>query len=781
MQNNKQFQSFESIEALATVNGYTARICSIYRPDPYGISVPIFIREFSDYLINISTKPHDVIVCGDINFHLDKPNDPSTIEFETVVKTCGYQQLIQQATHRNGHILDIVIAAGSTLVPESTSVTDLHISDHFWVEFHLKRPKPRPIIKRITCRKTKSIDHSAFTEDISKLDLDSPDISTLATRYDTGVATVFDRHGPETSKTIVVRPNTQWYNANLRHAKTVRRRLERRVHRTNSFEAKAAYRKQCDLVNHLRDKVKTEFISNRVLECGRDQKRLFTVMKGVLDWNKKPATPSNIPENALPSVLREFFLDKIIKIRNAISHDDMSSSFAAIRQNICSDLSDYNGSTLDQFRPATEDEIQRLIMSSPSSSCELDPVPTWLLKQCLPVFLPNLTRIVNLSLQNVDIPASLKRAIVRPLLKKASLDPDILKNYRPISNLSFLSKLIERLVAKRINAYLSTHALLDKFQSAYRMFHSTETALLRVHSDVLAQLDKRNMVAMVLLDLSAAFDTIDHAVLLERLNRKFGIRSLALAWLSSYLSNRCQCVVVNNTSSADATLKYGVPQGSVLGPLLFSLYVTPLADIAAKHGLLYHCYADDTQLCVAFNPNSSVKKTILNIEACISAVKQWMRSNLLKLNDDKTEFIIFASPYFSRKITSLSLTVGNNRTDSTPFVRNLGAIFDRKLSMENLVLEKVRTALFYLKNISRIRRYLDQESAKTIVHAFVISRLDYANSLLYNINANLLHRLQVVQNAAARIILNASRYDRATPFFNRFIGSLSTREFCSNV
>ena len=106
----------------------------------------------------------------------------------------------------------------------------------------------------------------------------------------------------------------------------------------------------------------------------------------------------------------------------------------------------------------------------------------------------------------------------------------------------------------------------------------------------------------------------------------------------------------------------------MLGPLLFSLYVTPLADIAAKHGLLYHCYADDTQLYVAFNPNSCVKKTILNIEACISAVKQWMRSNLLKLNDDKTEFIIFASPYFSRKITSLSLTVGNNRIDSTPFV-----------------------------------------------------------------------------------------------------------------
>ena len=117
-------------------------------------------------------------------------------------------------------------------------------------------------------------------------------------------------------------------------------------------------------------------------------------------------------------------------------------------------------------------------MKSPSSSSELDPVPTWLLKECLPAFLPNLTRIVNLSLQNADIPISLKRAVVRPLLKKASLDPDILKNYRQISNLSFLSKLIERLVARRINAFLATRSLLVKFQSAYRMFHYTEIALL---------------------------------------------------------------------------------------------------------------------------------------------------------------------------------------------------------------------------------------------------------------------------------------------------------------
>ena len=139
------------------------------------------------------------------------------------------------------------------------------------------------------------------------MNLASSDVSDLVNQYNTEIAAVFDHHAPVTTKSIVVRPNTQWYNANLRHAKTVRRRLERRVHRTNSADAKEAYRKQCDLVNRLRDEAKTEFLSNHVLECGRDQRCLFNVMKGIFDWNKKPSTPSNVPGDAQASVFSVFF------------------------------------------------------------------------------------------------------------------------------------------------------------------------------------------------------------------------------------------------------------------------------------------------------------------------------------------------------------------------------------------------------------------------------------------------------------------------------------------
>ena len=159
-------------------------------------------------------------------------------------------------------------------------------------------------------------------------------------------------------------------------------------------------------------------------------------------------------------------------------------------------------------------------------------------------------------------------------------------------------------------------------------------------------MDNRNMVALVMLNLSATFDTIDHTVLINRLRNKFGICGDALVWITSYLSNRFQSVVIHNTSSVNTLVEYCVPQGSVLGPLLFSLYVTPLADIAARYGLRYYCNADDTQLYVSFNPKTSTDVIIRNLEACISSVKCWKQTKMLKLNDEKNGVYCVRLPSF---------------------------------------------------------------------------------------------------------------------------------------
>ncbi|WP_419610691.1 RNA-directed DNA polymerase, partial [Thiolapillus sp.] len=175
-------------------------------------------------------------------------------------------------------------------------------------------------------------------------------------------------------------------------------------------------------------------------------------------------------------------------------------------------------------------------------------------------------------------PSCMKSAVVKPLLKKPSLDPNVLKHFRPVSNLPFVSKLIEKLVLDQLFRHLDHNNLWHTFQSAYRPKHSTETALLRVLNDLLTASDSGSISILTLLDLSAAFDTIDHSILLTRLDSTFGIRDLALSFFRSYLQDRTQVVTVNGIKSSPSLLTCGVPQGSVLGPILFILYTQPLSD-----------------------------------------------------------------------------------------------------------------------------------------------------------------------------------------------------------
>ena len=242
-------------------------------------------------------------------------------------------------------------------------------------------------------------------------------------------------------------------------------------------------------------------------------------------------------------------------------------------------------SSLCSFKEATVDEIISLISKSSNAYCNLDPIPTNLVKLCSANLAPFLVKIVNMSLNTSIFPSIMKQAIVKPLLKKSGLDINDLKNYRPVSNLSFISKLCERIVANPLDDYLVVNNLVEKFQSAYRRFHSTETALLRVHNDILSSLNEKKMVALVLPDLSAAFDTLNHNILLKRLSTRFGIKDRALRWIQSYLKDRTQRVTVAGIESHPIKLDIGVPQGSVLGPLLFTLYTSSLADVIRQYNV----------------------------------------------------------------------------------------------------------------------------------------------------------------------------------------------------
>ena len=278
-------------------------------------------------------------------------------------------------------------------------------------------------------------------------------------------------------------------------------------------------------------------------------------------------------------------------------------------------------------------------------------------------------------------------------------------------------------------------------------------------------MNKQHVTLLVLLDLSAAFDTVDHNVLLSRLNSKFGISGTALEWFRSYSNGRSQRVMDEGNLSQSLNLDFGVLQGSCLGPLLFTIYASKLFDVIKVHLLTVHCYADDTQLYVSFSPNKSIGQfeAVTAIQHFVDDIRNWMTNDKLLLSDDKTEFLMIGTKQQLAKVNIDHILIGDCVIRPKEVVKNLGTWLDSTLSMNSHVNNTCSNAFYYLYNIRRIRKYLSRRSTETLIHAFVSSRVDYCNSLLYGLPAYQLNKLQRVQNAAARLILQESRYCHVRP------------------
>ena len=361
-------------------------------------------------------------------------------------------------------------------------------------------------------------------------------------------------------------------------------------------------------------------------------KKLWNSLKDVLHRKEESVLPDDNETTSLADRFGIFFRDKIARIRSSFS-------------SVCSCLSspDSPPPCFPAFASVSQDDILKFINKSPTKSCTLDPWPTFLVKECLDILLPSITKLVNLSLSSGVVPATFKRAVVTPLIKKSSLPRNEFKNYRPVSGLCFISKLVERVVAAQISDHIDANNLNNDYQSAYKRGHSTETALLCIKNDVHMAMSQGVPTALVLLDLSAAFDTIDHGILIKCLTDWFGLKDTALAWFQSYLRDRFQSIKVGHSLSKLFSLDFGVPQGSVLGPILFSLYTTPLSQVISSFkNIKYHFYADDTQVYIRLTPKDTAT-AFDNLGSCLQKVQSWMDGHKLKLNPDKTEFIVFGS------------------------------------------------------------------------------------------------------------------------------------------
>ena len=750
------FNSFESLDISVRSRGQLVRIIVIYRP-PHSkknlSTASDFLRDFSSLLEDVVPTPGRLLIAGDFNFHVDDAQSRDAAKFSDLLESCDLQQHVTTATHVRGHTLDLLITRADDNLVTLTEATSVLESDHRLIKFNVNITRPPATRTTRSFRNFKEIDRDALKSKLASSFIDFPkssDVEELYDFYAKSMTSIIDQLAPVTSKTSIDKARAPWYTEELIDERRKVRQLERTwLSSKLTIDREIFVSKRSDYYRHV-DEAKQNYHQTRIEYS--DTAGLFRIVDELTGSKKANASikPTNVSLSDLPNVFLNFFRDKVVNLKNGLTPQIEDSEPEA-------------QSTLSDFVPISPADVTDLVNKSNSKSCNLDILPTDLLKFCINEMAPFLTYLFNASLVTGVVPQAFKTASVKPLLKKAGLDENLLKNYRPVSNLSFLSKCLERIVITQLNKYLSRYELYAKCQSAYRANHSCETALLRVQNDIMLALNDKKDVILVMLDLSAAFDTLDHDILLHRLKHRFGISGAVYDWFESYLRGRTHSVRLDQSNVSDeSTVDCGVPQGTVCGPTLYSLYTAPLEDIIIRHRLDYMLFADDSQIYVVCKNPSDVTN---QLETCVAEIREWMTSNLLILNEDKTEIIQFSARSKKDVERLASFCVGNSSIAPTDCVRNLGVYFDCDGLQTSNINQICKSAYYSLYRISKIRSLLDQKSCEKLIHAFVTSRVDYCNSILCGLSENDLRKLQSVQNSAARLVTKSKKFDHLQPIF----------------
>jgi len=746
------FNSFEHIVVNVKWLGHCLNFVSVYRPP--NLSCSDFCDDFVSFIGFTSTLSSPTIISGDFNIHVDTSSSNSKC-FKSMLDTCNLVQHIDFPTHIHGHILDLLITPTNFTGLSNLKSSDC-LSDHFCITSQLDM-FDSPLYKNevISFRQYHKIDMDKFITDIQNTEFvktPASNIDDLYNQYHHSLSSILDKHAPTTTK-ILRKPAPLWITDKFREAKRVKRQSERVWRRHKTIVNRSRLRRQINVCNSIINKSKQQFYTDTINQCSGDSRKIWKELNQLLHKKSESVLPDSDNAKSLADRFSVFFIDKITRIRDGLN---------SYTQFITSP--DNPPKTFCRFTEMSESDVRTFILSSPTKSCMLDPWPTFLVKDCVEVLLPSVTKLVNLSLAEGIFPDRFKKAIVTPLIKKPSLPKNELKNYRPVSGLCFISKLVERVVASQVKRHVDESNLGNCHQSAYKSGHSTETTLLSIKNDIHASLAKGMPTALVLLDLSAAFDTIDHKGLLDCLSSWFGFADVVHKWFGSYISGRNQAIKVGNTLSDSTDLKFGVPQGSVLGPILFSLYTTPLSKvISAYSSIHFHFYADDTQLYIHLSPNST-SAAFAQLQKCLSDIQSWMGSNKLKLNPEKTEFILFGSGRQRAKLSScFPIDILGSKLCPTDKVRNLGVVFDSSFTFSGHVSAICKSCFVNLRDFRRIRRHLTKDVAISLANALVSSRLDYCNSLFRSLSRKDLHKLQCIQNTLARIVTNTSKFSHITP------------------
>ena len=749
----KQFTSFEHMMvSVKLCTGTSLILITVYRL--HIVSESTFFAEFTTLLESLCSMEENFIMSGDINFHLEIPTNPNVVLLNDLFDSFDCIQYVSGPTHRMGHTLDFVLTRKDSPLVSQVNVDDVNLSDHFFITFQAQCMMSKSEYRTFSSRNLKSINLQEFRNELTEI-LEQSDFSAFGDKvefYNTQLSNLLDKHAPLKKRTAKVVPHAPWFDSEYIDLRKKRRKAEKRYKRTKSPEDKVTFCKLRKMTTGLAFSKKQTYFKTQINECP-SSKALYSCIDRLLDRKEGEVLPSCESSEELASKFNSFFKNKIHDIRKSFppcTHVNEPSEFLGV--------------PLDIFRPATLEEIKSIVSKHGLKCSPDDPLPSKLLSSLTDILLPVWLELVNLSLEQGSMEC-LKSAVVLPLLKglDSILDSEIFKNYRPVSNLQFLGKLIERIVDTRLDEHIESNDLHCNNQYGYKKKHSTEILLIKIVNDLLLSCDRKIPTLLMLLDLSAAFDTVDQDKMLFILKNRYGVRGVALKWFESFLKGRTQKVLVKDQYSDSESLDFGVAQGSILGPKLFNLYAQSFGStLESKVNVVVEGYADDHQVQKKFSIIFQFSFLTEGIQNIFDVAESWMFEYFLKINSTKTLMVIVAPPSVLENIVIRGTFINGCCIRFVSEAKNLGVILDSSLSFSSQVKKVVKACFRTLRKLTRIRRFLTKDELKLLACALVLSQLDYCNALYYHLKSDTLRMLQSVQNTAARIVTKVNRFDHVS-------------------
>ena len=759
----KSYDTFQYVNILLNGTIKINFIC-IYRLQETSIS--LFMNELDDMLSYYSNNSDTIVLTGDFNFHFENTHSKNNIDLANITSSYGLSQFVVGPSHKLGHTLDLVFANKYEFDLPFMSPLDIDLSDHFPILFKLPSySKPcTPASKIIKYRKIKSIDRNEFSRNLCTslnsrfegIDKDTLPFEDHQQMFVDCAIEQLDIAAPlkTTRQTSVSQP--PWMDAEYREERALRRRLERTWKSSGLQEDKTIYLLQCKKCSRLVTLKREKYYSDLISKCEGDNRALFKIVNTVMDKRKSAGKlPLFDKSETLANQFNHFYSNKVKQIRNKIISS--STNKKDFRKS-------FEGVPMEFLEPTTVEELREVIKDMGIKTSGQDPLPGSLCKDIIDDLLPYFAELVNKSMSTGSV-EGIKDSVIIPLLKKSGIDPDLLKNYRPVTNEVYISKLTEKLVAKRLFKHMNINELHSKFQHGYKPFHGTETLLLKLVDDVLIGFDSNSATILLLIDLSAAFDTVDIDLLLDILEKDIGIKGTALKWFRSFLTGRTQRVQIENSLSDILPVLFGVPQGSVLGPVLFNIYSSSLSYAINSFGFNTSGYADDNNAYQTFALSFQLNIISQQLPKLLDLINDWMNLFFLKMNPDKTE-IIMLLPQQLKDVHTINGCIfsDNSCIRFSEFVKNLGYTLDKHLNMDIQVNNVVSHCYKLISDIGKVRRFLSDKHTKLLVQSLISSRLDYCNSLYYGINKSEINKLQKIQNAAARLVCKRKKYESISDY-----------------